>query len=82
MENEDIAKTFDTRLAINTGLTIAVAAIISTSPNYDALQLALTRTLEQQLGDRSSGICAALTAAQKNKVRALVEYLGGFRPTH
>lgn len=53
--------------------TIILASLMATHPQYEQMQIFLTRLLEKQLGDGALG--SGLTDHQKHQVRETVEWL-------
>lgn len=74
----DMADERESQLVINSSLTMVVAALIQTHPNYANFQLALTNILESQIPGGAFG--KLLSPTGQTMAREMVEQLAGIRP--
>lgn len=73
-EIADMRLEIDALKADRVAMVIILTTLMTTHPNYEAMQIRLTQSLERQLsGDGALG--STLTPAQNERVRYFVEWL-------
>lgn len=77
--NDDpVVRAIESLQSAQAAMTLTLASFIATHPNYAAMQLHLTRSLE--MADAGAG-WAPLTPRQRHQAREMVEWMQAIRST-